>query len=264
VFLALCIAYPLIYESKSLWQDGAADYFMQPWNYLDILLIGFGVLNVILHAALDPLGLPCKVTTSVVGFLGMGKTFFYLRIFDSLSPIVTMLTNVFADLKVFLLFFMILIFMFAMQISITGLGNKQVPGPMRENFYDPELDYEDPNLVFGEPYEEFKHLNLFAGNFLMVFRASMGDFSMIATSLYLKESDNHLFWMQFFFILVLTNIIFLNFVIAEAGSSYSNVQGKLVQYISMEKAKMIDEAETMIPNMFRKPEWYPKYIVVRK
>ena len=54
----------------------------------------------------------------------MGKTFFYLRIFENLSPIVTMLINVLYDLKVFLLFFFILIFMFAMQLSITGVANK--------------------------------------------------------------------------------------------------------------------------------------------
>ena len=65
-------------------------------------------------------------------------------------------------------------------------------------------------------------------------------------------------------ILVLTNIIFLNFVIAEAGNSYSKVQEKLVQYILIEKSKLIDEAESMIPKGFRDPIWYPKYIVVRK
>jgi hypothetical protein len=183
------IVYPLAYESRSMRLDGARAYFMQPWNYLDILLIGFGVMNVILQGVLDPMRLPCKIIISLVVFLGMGKTFFYLRIFDSLSPIVTMLTNVFSDLKVFLMFFFILIFMFSMQISITGLGNKKVPGPMRVNWYDPEHT-DDPNIVYGEPYEEFRHLSIFIGNFLMVFRAAMGDFSMVFTAVYLKESDN--------------------------------------------------------------------------
>ena len=56
-----------------------------------------------------------------------------------------------------------------------------------------------------------------------------------------------MFWAQLFFILILTNIIFLNFVIAEAGNSYQQVSENLVQYILREKAKLIDEADNIIP-----------------
>jgi hypothetical protein len=79
------------------------------------------------------------------------------------------------------------------------------------------------DVVRGYPGEEFKYIGLFVGNLLAVFRASMGDFSIINASLYLSEPENTIFWLLFFFILVLTNIIFLNFVIAEAGNSYSIV-----------------------------------------
>lgn len=123
-FLVVGIIYPFLYESRSAILDGFRNYFTQPWNYLDILLISTGILNIILHTLFDPLNVGCKITISFVGFLGMGKTFFYLRIFENLSPIVTMLINVLYDLKVFLLFFFILIFMFAIQLSITGIGNK--------------------------------------------------------------------------------------------------------------------------------------------
>ena len=41
------------------------------------------------------------------------KSFFYLRIFKSLSFLVTMIYTVIADLQVFLLFFTILIVLFA-------------------------------------------------------------------------------------------------------------------------------------------------------
>ena len=41
------------------------------------------------------------------------KTFFYLRLFDPVSYIVTMLYTVISDLKVFMLFYMIMIFLFA-------------------------------------------------------------------------------------------------------------------------------------------------------
>ena len=67
----------------------------------------------VLHSIYSPLELRCKITMMIVVFLGMGKTFFYLRIFDGLSPIVTMLARVIKDLQAFLLFFMILIVMFS-------------------------------------------------------------------------------------------------------------------------------------------------------
>ena len=73
-----------------------------------------------------------------------------------------------------------------------------------------------------------------------------------------------MFWWIFLFLLVMTNIIFLNFVIAEASNSYSIVNEKLAQFIMMQKATLIDEAETMIPKSCRKGKWYPKYLVIRQ
>jgi len=64
----------------------------------------------------------------IILFLGLIKTFFFLRIFDALSPIVTMLTNVIYDLRIFLLFYGILIFLFSLMIGILGIGNIDIPG----------------------------------------------------------------------------------------------------------------------------------------
>ena len=51
------------------------------------------------------------------------KTFFFLRIFEDLSFLVTMVKQVFFDLKVFLFFFAILLFMFAIVMSVLDLRN---------------------------------------------------------------------------------------------------------------------------------------------
>ena len=91
----------------------------------------------------------------------------------------------------------------------------------------------------------------------------MGDFFMIGPSVYLDEMENWIFWGIFFLILGMTNIIFLNFVIAEAGNSYNKVNEQLEQFIYKNKATLIDEAEIMIPKCFRKSNWYPKYIIIR-
>ena len=105
---------------------------------------------------------------------------------------------------------------------------------------------------------------MFIGNIMNVFRASMGDFAIINASSYLSDEENYIFWLMFMMTLVFTNIIFLNFVIAEASNSYSVVQEQLEQFILKEKSLLIEEAESMIPSCLRKKKWYPKYIVVRE
>jgi hypothetical protein len=42
------------------------------------------------------------------------------------------------------------------------------------------------------------------------------------------------------------------------------VSERIDQYILREKAKLIDEAENMIPKRFRKSEYYPKYLIIRQ
>ena len=60
------------------------------------------------------------------------KTFFFLRIFEDLSYIVTMIITVIYDLRVFLLFYGILLFLFSMIFAVIGLANKNVPGQYRD------------------------------------------------------------------------------------------------------------------------------------
>ena len=68
---------------------------------------------------------------------------------------------------------------------------------------------------------------------------------------------------MFFVVLVSTNIVFLNFVIAEAGNSYNRVKTSLKEFNLKESAQLIDEAEHMIPVAFRSQKLYPKYIIYR-
>jgi hypothetical protein len=51
------------------------------------------------------------------------KTFFFLRIFPTLAPIVVMLKTVIYDLRIFMFFYMILIGMYCQTFGILGLGN---------------------------------------------------------------------------------------------------------------------------------------------
>jgi len=63
--------------------------------------------------------------------------------------------------------------------------------------------------------------------------------------------------------MIFTNIIFLNFVIAEAGNSYGKINEALSEYNLKESSVLIDEAESMIPQCIRSQDWYPKFIIKR-
>ena len=56
-----------------------------------------------------------------------------------------------------------------------------------------------------------------------VMRISMGDFGIIAGVDYLEEADNIMFWVIWLVTVVLTAVIFMNFIVAEASNSYNEV-----------------------------------------
>lgn len=110
----------------------------------------------------------------VVVIMALVKTFFFLRIYDLLSPIVTMLTTVIIDLKIFMFFFMILIALFSLIMGILGLGNWNVEGKFRDKYFT----YRD----VAYPGNEYEHTGLLLGNFLMTFRIALGDFTFSAST----------------------------------------------------------------------------------
>ena len=64
-----------------------------------------------------------KVLITIILMQQIMKTFFYLRIFDALSYIVTMIFTVVNDLQAFLIFFFILVFNYSMIFAVIGAGN---------------------------------------------------------------------------------------------------------------------------------------------
>jgi hypothetical protein len=59
---------------------------------------------------------------SIIVILLVVKTFFFLRIFRNFTPIVIMLKNVMYDLRIFLLFYTILLFIFSLLFNVLGVG----------------------------------------------------------------------------------------------------------------------------------------------
>jgi hypothetical protein len=251
--LAGGILYPALYDWTQLFKGGLGEYLNDKWNYADIVYIWSSIGNIYCQMFLSPFILLSKILMIIVVILALIKTFFFLRIFESLSPIVTMLTNVIYDLRIFLFFYTILLVLFSLLFGILGVGNVKVPGGFKEEWEGEDKDF---------PGEEYKYTGLLVGNFLYTLRASLGDFDF-AASVLLDQPENIMFWIIWYLIVVVTCIIFLNFIIAEAGASYTKVSESLQAFISMQKANMIDESEGMTFSCFRNSKKSPKYIVIR-
>jgi hypothetical protein len=146
IMLACGIIFPMCYDLTQLYRSGITEYFQEAQNYSDQLYVI--------------------------------KSFFYLRIFKSLSYIVTMIYTVIADLKVFLLFFSILIVLFAQIFAVLGVGNPKQDEALKEYIDAVEAGEEDGDI----PMEEYQNIGLFLGYIFYTLRIAMGDFDFDASS----------------------------------------------------------------------------------
>jgi hypothetical protein len=125
----------------------------------------------------------------VIVFVSFIKIQFLIRIFDNLSFLVQMLSNVFKDIGYFLLFFAIVIGAFATAWTIIA---DKCP----------------------ENYEGISEISYFA----MSLRRALGDND---TEELIKNSKyKALAWIFWLVIVIVGNIVFTNFVIAVVGTSY--------------------------------------------
>jgi hypothetical protein len=66
---------------------------------------------------------------------------------------------------------------------------------------------------------------------LETFRMALGDYTSVSTAIYMEDSDNFCFWIIWLAIVIITCVIFLNFIIAEACHSYEEVSENLEQFL---------------------------------
>jgi hypothetical protein len=253
MLLAVGVLYPALYDWTQMYRSGLSEYFSDFWNYTDCLYIWSSIGNIICQNMVGPFSLISKMLMIIIIVVALIKTFFFLRIFDALSPIVTMLTNVIYDLRIFLFFYAILIVLFSLLLGILGIGNKYIPGGFKDTYGDAD-EY---------PGSEYANVGLFVGNLLSTLRMSMGDFGFDAAIL-LDPAENIIYWFVWLLIVIITCIIFLNFIIAEASASYEKVSEELDAYILSEKAALIQESEEMRPMDFQNQSNMPKYVIIRE
>lgn len=190
---------------------------------LDFFFAMVSTVNCVTQLTAGPFELPSKIMMILIIFFGLLRTFTFLKIVASLSPIVTMLTNVVYDLRIFLFFYLILTVLFSLLLGIIGLGNRFVDGPFKDaHGTDAEAEALEAGEEFSYPGIEYEVVGLFVGNIISTLRMSLGDFGFDA-AIELDQAENYVYWIMWVLIILITCIIFLNFIIAEASASYEKV-----------------------------------------
>ena len=120
------------------------------------------------------------------------------------------------------------------------------------------------NARYNIENTEYKVVGLLIAEFIWTFRLSMGDFAVINATKNLSSIEIQIFWVIWFMTTLMTSIIFLNFVVAEAMCSYEKVKEYLESIIQRERAVLIVESEEMTIRRYKTQEKYPKFLIVRE
>lgn len=99
---------------------------------------------------------------------------------------------------------------------------------------------------------------------MTVTRFSLADFDFGASTM-LDPFHNIIFWIVWYCIVIMTCVIFLNFIIAEVSSSYENVKSNIDGLILKERAALIKESEEMMQKSSKtNQKLFPKFLITRE
>ena len=163
-----------------------------------MLNILFGYWNIYNQLYVGTLELTTKLVMIGLILVCLLKLFFFMRIFKKFAYIVTMILEVFTDLRAFLTFYLILIVMCSLIFDVIAVN----------------------------PAGEYEKIGPFAGNLFATLRLSLGDFDFgvlaetDAKKGALDVNQHLLYWIIWLCLVVFSALIFLNFIIAVVYNSY--------------------------------------------
>ena len=112
----------------------------------------------------------------------------------------------------------------------------------------------------GESYDEIKP----AAFFVIVLRQSIGDYDSSSITGGSKDLSI-LAWFLWLLILIIGNIVFMNFIIAVVSESYESCMQKKYQLIYRAKLEMIQECEDLMPDsFFNYKKLFPRFLIIRR
>ena len=187
----ICLIIPLFYDSYQALTAGAHEYLSQGWNWIDMTHIILGYVNIPMQMTAGTWNIYSKCVLILLICVAMAKTFYFMRVLESFSPIVMRLLNVISGLRDFLLFYLILIGLFSMAFNIFGRN-------------------ESP---------EYEYIGYFAGGIFYSLRFSVADFDF-SPALSDSPLSNACFWIVWLLLTILSFFIVLNVIIAKVTEVY--------------------------------------------
>jgi len=98
--------------------------------------------------------------------------------------------------------------------------------------------------------------------FINAFRTTVGDYSFDDFSTADYYEIGLVVW---FFIMIVGNVVFMNFIIAVVNQSYEQCMSKMVVLQFKVKVDMIVERESMMREKeLERIDWFPNFIVLRR
>jgi len=231
----LCLLYHVVYEGAQLAKKGPV-YFT--YNFKDFLLIVVGYLNIYMQLYAGTWWIYSKIVLILLVTLTMFKTFEFMRVVESFSYIVTMIRAVLFDLRVFLLFYVILLVSFSELLDCFGRNGN----------------------------EEYFMVGPIVANIFSTLRLLLGDFDFTLIDMQELYWMHVVFWATWIFMVFFSSLIFLNFIIAEVGNSYSKCKEEILPTIQKERAILIAEAEDLHSRTTKESNknFYPDMVITRR
>jgi len=213
--------------------DDPNEYIKDYWNWIDmisqILNLTFLIMffmdvsswNENLH------GDSMRSVGAVACFLLWIKVFYWMRLFAPTAHFITLIFQTIADVKIFTLMLVIILFAFANffyiidQNAVLAISRGEIEAPYVDTF-------------FGNTYMD---------SVLSMYLLGMGEFGLDAY----KEGPNSKMALTFFILgTFLVLVVFMNMLIAIMGDTFGNVQAKSEENSLREQVAMINDFLTLL------------------
>jgi len=227
--IIICIIGFLGIELIQLNNGSIAEYISDFWNMTDVCSMILNATIIFLcHAAQHTESIDFKtirLIASVAVFIIWLKMFFWMRLFESTSGFIRMLTETLMDIKVFMIMLLLCLFMF---------GNTTLI--LNQNRYDVMVDEGDGEYTpawlvgghFGPAY-----VDAIVDQYML----GLGEFQMD----YYNEGDSYILWILFIMSTFITQITFFNMLIAIMGDTFARVSEGMEQATIKEQVQMMNE-----------------------
>lgn len=164
-----------------------------------------------------------------------------------------MVTSVLRELRVYVVIYFFIAFVLSLMFNVLGVGLVKNDDP-------------DSNIGNKPQNPEYSILGNLIGHVIQSVRLSQVDPTSIgpykiSISL-MGHEENILFWLLWVFGAILTNVIYLNFIVAEVMNIYGKVTLTLGEVKTRERASMIAESE-YVSWMHKTMASHPQFIIKR-